>query len=141
MSDSEKAHKIVHQLMFDHDAYSQWMNIVILEVDSGYCKLKAQINKEMLNGFGFCHGGISYSLGDSALAFASNSHGIKAVSIETSISHFQKIYEGDTIYAAARELKLTSKLGWYEIALTNQKEDLVAIFRGTVSRTGQLWEW
>jgi acyl-CoA thioesterase len=73
--------------MFNNDLFSQWLGIERLQQGIGHCKLRMIIRKEMCNGFGIAHGGITYSLADSALAFASNSHGQEALSIETSISH------------------------------------------------------
>ena len=75
-----KPQKIIKK-MFDQDAFSQWLGIEIIEVNDGYCKLKMEVRKEMLNGFHISHGGISYSLADTALAFASNTHGKKCISI------------------------------------------------------------
>ena len=92
----------------------------------------------MLNGFSIAHGGIAYSLADSALAFASNSHGRKSLSIETSISHTVSLQEGDTILAEAREINLTNKLGIYYIDITKDGNK-VALFRGTVYRTSKEW--
>ena len=80
------ANKVV-DAMFDNDSFSQWLGIERSTVEEGRCVLKMKIRKEMLNGFQILHGGIYYSLADSALAFAANSYGIKSVSIETSISH------------------------------------------------------
>ncbi len=94
----------------------------------------------MLNGFDIAHGGITYSLADSALAFASNSHGIQSVSIETSISHTKPVKEGDVLTAIAIEKNLTSKIGVYEVVVTNQADVTVALFKGTVYRTGKEWE-
>ena len=94
----------------------------------------------MLNGFQTCHGGVSYSIADSALAFASNSHGIQAVSIETSISHTKVILAGDMITAVATEKNLSKRFGIYEVILTNQKGETVALFKGTVFRNGKEWE-
>ena len=85
----EQAKKVVNK-MINGDAFSQWLGIEILEINKGYCKLKMTIRKEMTNGFDIAHGGISYSLADSALAFAANSYGIQCLSIETSISHTKK---------------------------------------------------
>ena len=57
--------------MYEQDAFSQWLGIDIEDVTEGYCKLKMSVRKEMLNGFQIAHGGIAYSLADTALAFAS----------------------------------------------------------------------
>jgi acyl-CoA thioesterase len=94
----------------------------------------------MLNGFHIAHGGITYSLADSALAFASNAHGIQCVSVETSISHIKKVEEGDVLTTSVEEKSVTSKIGIYHVTVRNQQDEDVAFFKGTVYRTGKLWE-
>lgn len=122
------------------DYFSQWLGIEVLETKEGSCKLQMIIRKDMLNGFGIAHGGITYSLADSALAFASNSPGRKAVSIETSISHTESLKENDVIIAEASEEKRSNKIGIYTIKVTNAVDQkVVALFKGTVYRTSQNW--
>jgi len=125
--------------MFDNDAFSQWLGIVVEEVSNGSCTLSLTIRKEMTNGFGIAHGGISYSLADSALAFAANSHGRQSVSIDTSVNHIEALKEGDNITAIATENALKNKFGFYTIEI--KKEDkIVALFKGTVFRSEKEWE-
>ncbi len=135
MSNSQK---IVNK-MFDKDAFSQWLGIEIIEVKDGYCELKMTVRKEMLNGFQIAHGGIAYSLADSALAFASNSHGRKSLSVETSISHTVSVKKDDVLIAMTEELSLSDNIGVYLISITNQKNQEVAHFKGTVYRTSKEW--
>jgi acyl-CoA thioesterase len=135
MSNSQK---IVNK-MFDKDAFSQWLGIEIIEVKDGYCELKMTVRKEMLNGFQIAHGGIAYSLADSALAFASNSHGRKSLSVETSISHTVTVKKDDVLIAMTEELSLSDNIGVYLISITNQKKQEVAHFKGTVYRTSKEW--
>ena len=92
----------------------------------------------MLNGFQIAHGGIAYSLADSALAFASNSHGKQALSIDTSINHFEKVVEDDQLVATATEESLKPKVGCYRVEIKKQ-EKLVALFKGTVYRSSKEW--
>ena len=125
--------------MYDNDAFSQWLGIEVVEVKDGYCELKMTVRKEMLNGFQVAHGGIAYSLADSALAFASNSHGRKSLSVETSISHTVSVKEGDVLTANTEELSLSDKIGVYLITITNQDNQEVAYFKGTVYRTSKEW--
>lgn len=125
--------------MYNSDWFSQWLGIERLEVKPGCCVLRMTIRKEMLNGFAIAHGGITYSLADSALAFASNSHGRKSVSVETSISHVVSLKEGDVITATAEETSLSNKIGVYHITVVNQKNEKVALFKGTVYRTSKDW--
>lgn len=133
-----RASQIVDQ-MFNNDPFSKWLGIERVEDGAGKSVLKMTIRKEMLNGFSVAHGGITYSLADSALAFASNGHGIQSMSIETSISHTKKVVEGDVLTATAIEKNLTSKIGVYEIVVINQENATVALFKGTVYRTGKEW--
>ena len=130
--------KIINK-MFDQDAFSQWLGIKIVEVSEGNCQLQMPVRSEMLNGFQIAHGGIAYSLADSALAFASNSHGRKSLSVETSISHTVSVKEGNVLTAATEELSLSDKIGVYLITLTNQDNQEVAYFKGTVYRTSKEW--
>ena len=125
--------------MMEKDYFSQWLGIERLDEGAGFCKLRMHIRKEMCNGFEIAHGGITFSLADSALAFASNSHGMKALSIETSISHVRPVKMGDTITATAEEKHLSNRLGIYEVSVVNQKEELVALFKGTVFRKDEEW--
>ena len=130
--------KIINK-MFDQDAFSQWLGIKIVEVSEGNCQLQMPVRSEMLNGFQIAHGGIAYSLADSALAFASNSHGRKSLSVETSISHAVSVKEGNVLTATTEELSLSDKIGVYLITITNQDNQKVAYFKGTVYRTSKEW--
>jgi len=132
--------KTIVNRMMTSDFFSQWLGIDVIEVSEGSCKLQMIIRKDMLNGFGIAHGGITYSLADSALAFASNSRGVKSVSIETSISHTESLKENDIIIAEAFEEKCSNKIGIYTIKVTRlSDEKVVALFKGTVYRTSKNW--
>ena len=139
MPEKTIAEKVVGK-MYDNDWFSQWLGIERIEVKEGRCVLKMKIRKEMLNGFAIAHGGITYSLADSALAFASNSHGRKSVSVETSISHTVALREGDEIIATAEQVSITDKIAVYYISITNHLGKTVALFKGTVYRTSRNWE-
>jgi acyl-CoA thioesterase len=134
----ELARKVVDR-MYNNDPFSQWLGIIRLEDAPGRSVLQLKVRKEMLNGFDILHGGIAYSLADSALAFASNGHGIQSVSIETSISHTEPCKEGDVLTAVAEEKNLTNRTGLYYITITRQDGKEVAFFKGTVYRTGKAW--
>ena len=136
---SDLAKKVVDK-MYENDAFSQWLGIKRIEDGAGISILQMTVRKEMLNGFYILHGGISYSLADSALAFASNGHGRKSVSVETSISHTLASKEGDVLTAHTEEMSLSNKIGVYQITITNQEDKTVALFKGTVYRTSKDWE-
>ena len=111
--------------MYYNDAFSLWLGIERIEESKGYCKLKMELKEEMLNGFGIAHGGITFSLADSALAFASNSHGQHAVSIDCVINHLKPVRLGDILIAEAIEKSRSTHLGLYEVSVKNQKEELL----------------
>lgn len=126
--------------MFDNDPFSQWLGIERVEDGPGHSVLRMTVRREMCNGFGLAHGGITFSLADSALAFASNSHGRKSVSIETSISHTVAARPGDVLTATAVQEHLSNKIANYRVTVTNQNGVVVALFKGTVYRLGGEWE-
>lgn len=129
----------IFNLMYNNDPFSKLLGMQLIEIKEGFCKLQMQVKKDMLNGFSIAHGGITYSLADSALAFASNSRGIQSVSIETSINHLSKVVEGDILTASTEEKNLTGKTGLYIVNITNQNNQAVALFKGIVFRTGKEW--
>lgn len=133
-----KANDIVSQMMAN-DTFSQWLGIEVLEVKDGFAKIKMTVRNEMLNGHQVAHGGISFSLADSAFAFASNSHGQKALSIETSINHIKPIFEGDELIATAEKESTSKSLGQY-IVRVHRGDELVALFKGVVFRKQEEWE-
>lgn len=138
MSDQDLAERVVAR-MIDHDPFSRWLGIERVHVAPGACTLRMTVGGEMLNGFGIAHGGITYSLADSCLAFASNSHGIQAVSVETSIAHTRPVKAGDELTATAVELERSNRFGRYDVRVTDGAGKTVALFRGTVFRTGTPW--
>ena len=131
--------KAVVKHMMANDAFSQWLGVEVLEAKEGYCKLQMTMREEMTNGFNIAHGGISFSLADSALAFASNARGDHALSIETSIAHTRPAHVGELLFAEAVEKSHTKRFGIYEIQVTNERGELIALFKGTIYRTGKKW--
>src|SRR5436190_7845062 len=118
--------------MYSRDVFSQWLGIEIVEQGDGFISLRMQVREEMLNGFNIVHGGIIYSLADSALAFASNASGKHAVSIESSISHFKTVQTGEILFAHASRLKEGQSISVFHVSVTKENNELVADFKGTV---------
>lgn len=139
MEDAKVSPSLIVDKMYNNDPFSQWLGIKRIKDGAGDSKLQMTIRKEMLNGFGIAHGGITYALADSALAFASNGHGKMAVSIETSISHTEQLVEHDVITTFVEELSRTNKIGIYSIQIKNQDNKVVALFKGTVYITAKEW--
>lgn len=130
--------EIVDKMMLN-DRMSEWLGIRILDYTVGNVTCQMTVRDQMVNGMQIAHGGITYSLSDSALAFAINSHGILSVSVETSISHMQPVHIGDVLTTSTSQLSISRKIGVYLINVHNQNQQLVSSFKGTVYRTGKVW--
>lgn len=128
---SKSATEIAKSIMYDHDAFSQLLGMEITAVGLQTATVRMAVTAEMTNGFGIAHGGITYSLADSTFAFACNSEGTQAVSVETSISHVAKVSAGDVLTATASLISRSRKIGRYQVKVHNQEEKLVADFKGT----------
>ena len=123
--------------MMENDLFSQWLGIEVLEIKEGYSKIKMTVRNEMINGLGVVHGGITFSLADSAFAFACNNRNNLSVALDTSINFIKPVHPGDILIAEARELHNGKSTGLYHISVNNQKEHIVAMFKGTCFRTGK----
>lgn len=132
------AGNIVNKMMAE-DKFSQWLGIETILAEKGRSVLKMKVRAEMVNGFGIAHGGICFSFADSALAFASNAYGRLSVALECSISFAVAVNVSDELVCEARELSLTNKTATYHIEISNQKNEKVAFFKGTVYRTSKEW--
>src|SRR5687767_7024925 len=123
--------------MMQHDLFSQWLGIEVLEVKEGYSRIRMTIRDEMINGFGVTHGGIAFSLADSAFAFACNNRNNLSMALDTSINFTKATMPGDVLVAEAKELHNGRSTGLYLITVTNQHNQQVALFKGTCFRTGK----
>lgn len=137
MPDKDQLAKDVVTHMLKQDGFSQWLGISIVEVRTGYSKIKMQVRPEMINGFGIVHGGIAFSLADSAFAFACNSRNNLSVALDTAINFTKPVHVGDELTAEAKEIHNGRSTGLYHISITNQKDHVVAFFKGTCFRTGK----
>jgi len=111
--------------MMQHDLFSQWLGIRVLEVKEGYSRIEMDVRPEMINGFGIVHGGIAFSLADSAFA------------LDTSINFTKPVHVGDRLTAEAIELHNGRSTGLYHITIRNQNGHTVALFKGTCFRTNK----
>lgn len=127
----------VAEYMFDQDYFSQWMNIKMIEVKENYCLIEMPIKKEMINGLKTVHGGVTFAFADSALAFSSNNSGDAAVALNCAINFTKAGKEGDIFRAESILVNNTRKTAIYDIKITNQNEELVAKFVGTVYKIGK----
>lgn len=141
MHESKVQAQKVFEKMMESDYCSQWLGIELLKVQEGYCKLKMKVRKEMLNGFGTLHGGIAFSLADSALAFASNSYGRVSLLINGSMNYSKAAREGDLLLAEARVFSISNKKADIDVSIFKEGEKEAFYFmRGTVYRTSRTFE-
>ena len=132
----ELANRVVEHMMKE-DLFSQWLGIQIIEIKEGYSKIKMTVRKEMVNGLHITHGGIAFSLADTAFAFACNSRNNFSVALDTSINFLKPVHPEDELIAEAKEIHNGKSTGLYQITITNQRNHKVAVFKGTCFRTGK----
>lgn len=130
--------EIFHK-MYNHDPFSQWLGIELVAIGEGTCTVRMTVRAEMLNGFGVAHGGISFSLADSAFAFACNTRGRHTVSVHCTIEHIAPVLEGDVLTAVAREENYGKTLSHYAITVTKQDGTSAAFFRGVAFQKKEEW--
>jgi acyl-CoA thioesterase len=135
-SKDQAAAKVVAHMM-EHDLFSQWLGIEVLEIKEGYSRIKMKVRKEMINGFGIVHGGIAFSLADSAFAFACNNRNVLSVALDTAINFTKPVHVNDILTAEATEMHNGRSTGLYHIKVTNQQGHVVALFKGTCFRTNK----
>lgn len=136
MDNQLKPQQVVDHMLV-HDKFSEWMGIQVLDIREGYSKISMEIREEMLNGFGIVHGGIPFSMADSAFAFACNNRNNLSVALDVTISFMKALHVGDILTAEAKEIHNGRSTGVYLITLTNQKGEQVGLFKGTCFRTGK----
>lgn len=123
--------------MLDKDQFSKWLGLVVDDYKEGYCKLHFSLRDDMVNGFGIVHGGVIFSAADSAFAFACNSHGVLSVALDVHISYLRASKPGNRMTIEAQEMHTGNRTSFYDITVSNDKQELVALFKGTAYRTGK----
>jgi acyl-CoA thioesterase len=144
MTESESPQRLAERVvgaMLAADAFSRWLGIRVLAVAPRQATVAMRVREEMVNGFGVSHGGIVYSLADSALAFAANTHGRVTVAIENSITYPQPVRVGDELTAVAEEEGASNRLAYFRVTVRRQDGSVVGLFRGTVYKTKTDYFW
>lgn len=134
-----KSPQQIVDLMMSNDRFSQWMDLQIISVSKGACEASCRTKADMLNGFDILHGGITYSISDSLLAFASNAYGYKCVSIETSVSHTRSVKNDEVLRAKCYEIHRGKTIGIYNVDILDESNKLVSKFKGTVFISKDEW--
>jgi acyl-CoA thioesterase len=135
MAEEIKSPEEVLKIMLKRDRFTEWLGLQIIEIRLGYCKLKYRITEDMMNGFDSIHGGILFAAADSAFAFSCNSYGHLTVALDASVHFTKPAKVGELLQVEAIEVFLGNKIGIYDVRTTNEKDELVALFKGTAYRT------
>lgn len=122
--------KAAAEVMWREDNASKWLGMKIEEVRPGYARLSMTVTANMVNGHNLCHGGLIFTLADSTFAFACNSHNQRAVAAGCAIEFLAPAFLGDVLTAEGVEQALRGRTGVYDMKVTNQKSELIAVFRG-----------
>jgi acyl-CoA thioesterase len=128
------AERVVGEMMAK-DEFSRWMGMRVVDVRPRRATVQMTVRPEMVNGFGVAHGAIAYAVADSALAFASNTHGTVTMSIDNAITYPAPVAVGDVLTAIAKKDTESRRLAYFRVVVRNQKDDIVSLFRGTVYKT------
>ena len=133
MNSKEMAEKVASKIL-ELDETCRSMGVCLEHVNEGTATLSLKIKQQHINGHGICHGGIIFTLSDSAFAFACNSRNVASVAQHASITFTIPAKLGDRLFATAKEISLIKRNGIYDVTVTNQNADVIAEFRG-YSRT------
>ena len=129
--------KRVVDAMLAKDMLSRHFGMEVIAVAPCRVTVRMTVRADMLNGFGVCHGGVTFALADSAMAFACNTHGQVTVAVDNSVTFPKAICEGDVLTAVAEEESATNRLAFYRVTVRRADDEIVALFRGTVYRTAK----
>jgi len=130
MMDKLALAKAAADVMWREDNASKWLGMKVEDVRPGYARLSMTVTSNMVNGHNLCHGGLIFTLADSTFAFACNSHNQRAVAAGCSIEFLAPAFLGDVLNAEGVEQALRGRTGVYDMKVTNQKNELIAVFRG-----------
>lgn len=116
--------------LVDEDPFSQSLGIELVDHGPGYAVTELDVTDEMLNFHGIVHGGVVYTLADTAFAVAGHSRGDESVALEVNVSYLEPADPGTTLRASAEEVQGTRRTGTYEVTVKNEEDTLLAILRG-----------
>ncbi len=125
------------QHMLGNDAASRAMNIEIVDVSPGHATIRMSVTQSMTNGFDICHGGVLFTFGDSALAFAANTYNDLAVLAGASIDLLRSVSVGAVLTAEAVEQNRGARTALYDVTIADDAARTIAVMRGRVMRMGR----
>jgi acyl-CoA thioesterase len=136
MSDPQSVAEASARAMYGQDRASQALGMRVVEVRPGYARLVMQVREDMVNGHQLCHGGLIFTLADSAFAFACNTYDLVTVASAATVEFLLSAHLGDELTAIAEERSRSKRTGIYDVAVSNQRGECVALFRGRSHQLG-----
>jgi acyl-CoA thioesterase len=134
--DAQRLAERAADALFGRDNTAKMLGILVAGVKPGYARVTMTVRSDMVNGHQTCHGGLIFALADSAFAVSCNSRNERAVAAAASIDFLAPAFEGDELTAEGTELWQSGRTGIYEITVTNQRAERIALFRGRSHRIG-----
>ncbi|MEM7283669.1 MAG: PaaI family thioesterase [Pseudomonadota bacterium] len=128
----------VRQLMSSDKQLLSMFGIDLVDVEEGLARLSLRVTGSMVNSQSFCHGGIMFSLADTASAYACASRGVNPATIDAQISYLQPARLDDIVFATARVLRPSTKVLHVETAVERNSGESLARYRGTFYNRGAL---
>lgn len=128
--DAQALAERVGRAMLAKDESAHFLDVSLDAIGPGFARMSMTVTHPMLNALGLCHGGFTYKLADDAFAYACNSHNRNAVGLSCSISYPAAAHEGDRLTATCEERHRKGRSGTYDVTVTNQEDEVVALFRG-----------
>lgn len=136
MSDPQSVAEASARAMYEQDRASQALGMRVLEVRPGYARLSMKVRDDMVNGHQLCHGGLIFTLADSAFAFACNTYDLVTVASAGTIEFLLGGRLGDELTATAEERTRSKRTGVYDVSVHNQRGECIALFRGRSHQIG-----
>ena len=134
--DAQRLAERAAEALFGRDTTAKMLGILVVGVSPGYARVTMTVRSDMVNGHRTCHGGLIFTLADSAFAVSCNSHNESTVAAAASIDFLAPAFEGDELSAEGTELWRSGRTGIYEVTVTNQRGERIALFRGRSHRVG-----
>jgi len=138
MSPQEIAERTAELIERD-DRASRWLGIELEEIRPGYARMAMAVREHMLNAQNVCHGGLVFALADSSFGYACNTHNQRALAASCTIEFLASAQAGDRLTAEAAEVARAGRSSVYDVRVTNQDRQTVALFRGKAATVKGHW--
>jgi acyl-CoA thioesterase len=137
-ADSKAAQRVAEaarEAMYARDRAAQTLGITVEKNGPGFARCRMMVRDDMLNGHGTCHGGLTFTLADTAFAYACNSYDRATVALGAQITFITPARGGDELIATASERSRSGRTGVYDVEVCRADGTILALFRGNAYET------